>query len=137
MAVGQGAGVSSISSALKSKLRWVGREPGSAARQCQEELAPHRPSPKRIAFDHRGVAEAIRHSWADIGICHRLTAEEAGLQFIPVRQEGFDLCYSSETAEDPRLRGLLQFVRSARYRSLFGELPGINTRYAGDIRRVC
>lgn len=137
LAIGQGASVSSVSAAFKSKLRWIGREPGSAARQCLEELAPQWPAPKRIAFDHRGVAEAIRQSWADIGICHRLTAEEAGLRFIPVRQEGFDLCYSSETADDPRMKGLHQFIRSSRYRTLFGELPGINTRHAGDTRRVC
>lgn len=137
LAIGQGTGVSTVSAALKSKLRWVGREPGSAARQCLEELAPQRPTPKRIAFAHRGVAEAIRQSWADLGICHRLAAEEADLQFIPVRQEGFDLCYSAETADDPRMKGLLQFIRSNRYRTLFGELPGINTRHAGDTWRIC
>jgi molybdate-binding protein/DNA-binding XRE family transcriptional regulator len=137
LAIAQGAGVSNVSAALKSKLRWIGREPGSAARQCLEEIAPKKPAPKRIAFDHRGVAEAIRQNWVDLGICHRLAAEEAGLQFVPVRQEGFDLCYSSETADDPRMKGLLQFIRSSRYRTLFGELPGINTRHAGDTRRVC
>jgi molybdate-binding protein len=83
------------------------------------------------------VAEAIKHSWADIGICHRLAAEEAGLQFIPVRQEGFDLCHPAVIADDPRMKGLLQFIRSNRYRTLFGELPGIITRQAGDNRSVC
>ena len=48
-----------------------------------------------------------------------------------------DLCYSSETADDPRMKGLLQFIRSPRYRTLFGELPGINTRHAGDTKRIC
>lgn len=136
LAVRHDAGQYSLTTALKAKFRWVGREPGSAARQCLEELAPHRPAPKRISFDHQGVAQAIQRSWADIGICHRLSAEEAGLQFIPVRQEQFDLCYSTSTADDPRMKGLLQFIRSARYRRPFGELPGIATRDAGETRLV-
>lgn len=136
LAVRHDSGQYSVAAALRAKFRWVGREPGSAARQCLEELAPHRPAPKRISFDHQGVAKAIQQSWADIGICHRLSAEEAGLQFIPVRQEQFDLCYSTSTVDDPRMKGLLQFIRSARYRRPFGELPGIATRDAGETQLV-
>ncbi len=82
LAIGSGVPASSMRSLLRSRLRWVGRELGSGARQCQDELLQHRPNPRRSATDHRGVAEAIRCGWADLGVCLHLAAEEAGLRFI-------------------------------------------------------
>ena len=84
-------------------LRWVGREPGSGARQCLDELlSDRRPPPEHLAADHRGVAEAVRLGWADAGVCLRLTSEEAGLDFLSVREEAYDLCYPDALADDPR-----------------------------------
>lgn len=137
LAVVRGTGVNSVGRAVRSStLRWVGREPGSAARQCLDDLRPDRPAPRRLAHDHRGVAEAVRSGWADIGVCHRLVAEEAGLSFLPVRQEGFDLCYPAATEGDTRLAALFRLVRSADCRKLLGDLPGIDTRRAGEARTV-
>src|SRR5262245_19547388 len=87
LAVDQRAGIRTVRSALRADLRWVGREPGSAARECLDGLLPKRLAPRRLARDHRGVAEAIRCGWADIGVCHRLVTEEAQLQFLPIREE--------------------------------------------------
>src|SRR5262249_19001082 len=77
LAISPAVGVSSVGGAVRSRLRWVGREPGSAARRCLDELRAGRPAPRRVARDHRGVAEAVRSGWADVGVCHRLTCEEA------------------------------------------------------------
>src|SRR5262249_35466546 len=66
----------SISSLVRSKLRWVGREKGTGARECQDEILGNRRQPQCVAKDHRGVAEAIRCGWADIGVCHRLVTAE-------------------------------------------------------------
>lgn len=134
LSVGPGTGVSTVGGALRARLRWVGREPGSAARQCLDELLPNRPAPRRFAHDHRGVAEAIRSGWADVGVCHRLVSDEAGLRFFPVREEDFDLCYQAQAEGDPRINALLRIVRSSSYRRLLGELPGYETAEAGQIR---
>src|SRR5262245_2031108 len=72
------AHIRSVRDALR--LRWVGREAGSGAEECQSELLGKRSRPRRTAFDHRGVAEAVRCGWADAGVCLRLTGEEAGLR---------------------------------------------------------
>ena len=56
------------------------------------------------------MAEAVRCGWADVGVCHRLAAEEAGLPFLPVRQEGFDLCYPAATEGDPAALRCFQTV---------------------------
>ncbi len=65
---------------MQSRARWVGREVGSAARELLDELLSDRRPPRRIAYGHRGVAEAVRCGWADVGVCLRLVGEEAGLE---------------------------------------------------------
>jgi molybdate-binding protein len=128
--------VPTVGAALRGRLRWVGREVGSAARECLDELLPHHRTPRRVAQDHWGVAEAIRCGWADAGVCHRLVAEEAGLRFLGVRQEQFDLCYPETAEGDPRVQALLAMVRSPAFRRLLGELPGYGTCHAGEVRDV-
>jgi molybdate-binding protein/DNA-binding XRE family transcriptional regulator len=127
------AGVRSVRAALRSRLRWVGREPGSAARQCLDELFGNRRSPRHTAQGHRGVAEAVRSGWADVGLCHRLVSEEAGLQFLGVRREDFDLCYPATLHADPRVLGLIRVVRSDSYRRILGELPGCDATATGEV----
>ena len=136
VAVGSGVASPSMQALLRSRLRWVGREAGSGARLCQDELLDHRPQPRRSAKDHRGVADAIRCGWADVGVCVRLASEEAGLRFIKVRDEAYDLCFPTAQENDPRLRALFQTVRSANYRRLLSELPGYDCRTAGETVRI-
>jgi molybdate-binding protein/DNA-binding XRE family transcriptional regulator len=128
--------VRNVGDALRARLRWIGREPGSAARQCLDTLLADRPAPRRMAQDHRGVADAIRCGWADIGVCHRLVCEEAGLRFLAVRQEHFDLCYPAAAESDPRIQALREVVRSASYRGLLNDLPGYDSAPAGEVQSV-
>ncbi len=127
-------GLSTVRSALNSGLRWVGREEGSAARQCLDELlGDRRKPPRRIATDHRGVAEAVRQGWADLGVCLRLPAEESGLDFLDVRRESYDLCLPSSMESDPRIQALIAAVRSPGYRRALGGLPGYDPLEAGEM----
>lgn len=130
------SGVTTVRGALRKSLRWVGREPGSAARQCLDELLGDRTPPRRVARDHRGVAEAIRCGWADIGVCHRLVGTEVGLGFLTLREEMYDLCFPHALADDPRIQALVRVVQSPEYRRLLGELPGCDSRHAGELTRA-
>jgi molybdate-binding protein len=128
--------VRTVQGALRANLRWVGREPGSGARQCLDELLGRRHPPRRMARNHRSVAEMILDGWADAGICLRLVSEEAGLHFLPLQEEMFDLCYPADLAADPRIEALRRTVRSTDYRRLLGELPGYEASTTGEERRV-
>lgn len=132
VAVGSGVPVRTVGGLLKNKVTWVGREPGSGARQCFDELASNRQSPRMLARDHRGVAEAIRCGWADAGVCLKLVADEAGLRFLSVRQEGYDLCFPTATESDPRIQSLIRVIRSHEYRELLKELPGYEVKQIGE-----
>ena len=128
--------LSSVRDALGSGVRWVGREAGSGARQCLDEVMGGRRPPSRSASDHRGVADAIRSGWADAGVCLRLTAEEAGLDFLGVREEAYDLCFPAAWSGDLRIKALVAAVRSPSYRRTLGELPGYDGSESGELRRI-
>jgi len=127
----------SAAAAARGKLRWVGRDAGAGARRCQDELLGPRRPPRHVARDHRGVVEAIRSGWADVGVCLRLASEEGQLAFLPCREENYDLCFRSDQAADPRIVALLSTIRSAEYRQLLTELPGYRAQpHVGEIERV-
>ena len=136
LALASGFPLHSVRAAVQSKARWVGREPGSAARALLDELLPKRRPPRHIAYGHRGVAEAIRCGWADIGVCLRLVSEEAGLDFLGVRDEEYDLCYPTELEGDPRIQALVDTVRSSSYRGTLGDLPGYDAAETGELERI-
>ena len=123
----------SVTTLAKPATRWVGREEGSGARQCQDEVLAGRPAPRHVAFDHRSVAAAIRSGWADVGPCLRLTSEEAGLKFIKMHAKDYDLCFAGEIESDPRLAALLATLRSRRFRTRLAELPGYASDRTGEL----
>ncbi|MCX7700327.1 MAG: helix-turn-helix domain-containing protein [Gemmataceae bacterium] len=125
-----------IENLARQGLRWVGREDGSAARRCLEELFDGRLPTRRVARDHRGVALAVRDGWADAGVCHRLVSDEFGLSFLGVRWEFFDWCIPAAWRDDPRIVALIDTVRSSNYRQLLSDLPGYDVRETGDIQAI-
>ncbi|HQZ64773.1 MAG TPA: substrate-binding domain-containing protein [Planctomycetaceae bacterium] len=125
--------IKSVREAVRSKLRWVGREPGSGARQCLDHLLGDRSTPRRLARNHRGVAEAVCSGWADAGVCVQLVSAEAGLLFLPVQEEAYDLCIPNVFLDDPRVQALLKIVRSSNYRQTLANLPGYSTAQTGNL----
>jgi molybdate-binding protein len=82
------------------------------------------------------VVEAIRSGWAEAGVCPRLFAHEAGLTFLEIRREDYDLCYPRDFEGDPRLLAFLKTVRSSWYRELLGDLEGYDTASTGELENV-
>jgi putative molybdopterin biosynthesis protein len=136
VAVTPTAKLKTASAAAKARLTWIGREPGSGARQCLDQLLGERAAPRRVARHHRGVAEAIQSGWADAGVCLQLVSQEAGLDFLPVQEEAYDACYPAALANDRRLKAFLRVIRSSAYRKLIGGLPGYDASETGNVWKV-
>ena len=136
LALAKGLQLQSVRAAVQSRARWVGRETGSAARELLDELLSDRRPPRRIAYGHRGVAEAVRCGWADLGVCLRLVSDEAGLGFLSVREEQYDFCYPAKFEGDPRIQALLETVRSSTYRGILSDLPGYDAVETGELERI-
>jgi molybdate-binding protein/DNA-binding XRE family transcriptional regulator len=141
IALAQSLKLSSIRAVLSAKLRWIGRESGSAAQRCLEEVWEQSKNSRPLralyrASGHRGVAEAIRASWADAGVCLRLASAEADLAFIGVRQEAYDICMGDSLIDDPRGRSLISALQSSGLRRAIGDLPGYDSSRTGELKRV-
>jgi molybdate-binding protein len=133
VALGRGQTSPTLSAALRGRLAWIGREPGSGARQCLDELVGRRKRVALIARDHRGVANALRDGWAGAGVCVRLVSEEAGLSFFSVRAENYDLIFLKSMEADSRIQALIKAVRSTAFRRMLGDLPGYDVMETGGL----
>lgn len=132
LALAPGLAIQGVDSILKGELRWIGREPGSGARQILDELSEGQVLPQHIARDHRGVAQTIRSGFAQAGVSVRLVCEEEGVDFLSVRQGAYELCLPDYALADPRVQSLITVVRSSAYRRLLAELPGYDCRRTGE-----
>lgn len=129
--------IHSPAQAALAPIAWAVREEGSGARACLDRIlrdSGRDQATDRQTMDHRTTAEAIRSGSAQAGICVQLAAEEAGLSFLKVQLESYDLCYPAEMEGDPRFIALLRVVRSVRFRRLISDLPGYDARLTGEKR---
>lgn len=124
------------STIVRQCRRWALREQGSAARECLDELLGGQTASGKPVHGHSAVAEAVRAGWASAGVCVQLTAEDAGLHFVPVRTEMLDICYSEALAHDPRMLALIRLLQSRSHRRLISELPGYDASETGEIARI-
>lgn len=136
IAMAGSSGLRSVRGVLNARLTWVGRESGSGARRCLDDLLQGRRTPRIEARNHQGVAQAVQSGWADAGVCVQMVSEEAGLRFLPVQQESYDVCFSSALAGDRRIKAFIKVIRSLAYRKLLSELPGYDASSTGDVWSV-
>lgn len=80
------------------------------------------------------VAQAIRAGRADCGIATRSVANAAGLGFIPLVWEQFDLMVRYRDYFLPPFQTLLHFIRSQVFAARAQEFGGYDTSGAGVIR---
>ena len=82
------------------------------------------------------IAQAVRSGRADCGIATRAVAQAAGLDFVPLTWERFDLALHQRDYFRPGLQALFGFVRAAAFRERAAELGGYDISEAGTVRLV-
>jgi molybdate-binding protein len=80
------------------------------------------------------IAQAIRAGRADCGIAARAVAQNAGLDFIPILWERFDLAVRPRHYFRPPLQALVSFMRSSAFAQRARELGGYDVAEAGAVR---
>jgi molybdate-binding protein/DNA-binding XRE family transcriptional regulator len=133
IAVPRGSSIRGLPHASAVARSWIGRQPGSGARVCQDQILGSANPPRRIATSHRGVAEVVRAGLAKAGVCPRLVCEQMGLDFLSVREEAYDICFHEGTADDSRIMALLRVLRSTSFRRILSELPGYDVKHTGEV----
>lgn len=137
LALSPGLELDGPEAAARAPITWAVREAGSGARSCMDRLladAVLPPGRSLPVTDHRSTAQLVRTGAAQAGICVRVAAEEAGLPFLRMQVESYDLCFKTSFESDPRFKALLRAVRSPRFRRLLGQVPGYDTGHTGEVR---
>ncbi|HXD43569.1 MAG TPA: helix-turn-helix transcriptional regulator [Pseudolabrys sp.] len=82
------------------------------------------------------IAQAIRAGRADTGIATRSVANAAGLDFVPIAWEPFDLLMRQRDYFRPSLQALVRFLRSEELSARASEMGGFDLSAAGAVRFV-
>jgi putative molybdopterin biosynthesis protein len=82
------------------------------------------------------VAQAIRAGRADTGIATRSVADAAGLDFVSLVWEPFDLVMRQRDYFRPPLQALFGFLRSDDVAARAREMGGFDLRGTGSVRFV-
>lgn len=80
------------------------------------------------------IAQAIRGGHADCGVATRSVANAAGLDFVPLAWERFDLVLRQRDYFRPALQTLFAFLRRPALAARAAELGGYDVTMAGEVR---
>lgn len=81
-------------------------------------------------------AQAVRSGRADCGIASRAVALSAGLDFVPLTWERFDLALRQRDYFLPGPQTLFSFLRTQAFRERATELKGYDVAETGQVRHV-
>jgi putative molybdopterin biosynthesis protein len=82
------------------------------------------------------VAQAVRIGRADCGVATRAVALSAGLGFVPLTWERFDLALRHRDYFLPGPQALFQFLHTAAFGERAAELKGYDVAEAGQVRHI-
>jgi putative molybdopterin biosynthesis protein len=141
LAPGNPKNLTSLSDVLASGAQFAIRQPGAGAQLLLEallmRLGTNVKSLKRrepSCLTGPDLAATIRAGQADCGIATRAAAKSAGLDFVPLLWESFDLLMRQRSYFRPHMQALVGFLREGRLRARATELSGYDTEDAGRIR---
>ena len=131
----------SLADVLASGARMAVRQPGAGAQMLLDMLltrAGAEPTHLRRleppCLTGPDLAAAIRAGKADCGIATRAAANTAGLDFVPLLWENFDLLMRQRSYFRPSVQALIGFIGQKRLQQRAAELTGYDPTPAGQIR---
>jgi putative molybdopterin biosynthesis protein len=121
---------------LRRGLKLTRREDGAGAhalvqRLLSEQGADNARLPGPSASGHEEVAQLVRHGAADVGVAIESVALAAGLDFVPLTEERFDLVVPAHIAETAPVSRLLEMIDDPAFRAEMAQLPGYDAELAG------
>ena len=133
--------LNSLADALASRAKMAVRQPGAGAQMLLEMLLTQAgAAPKDLrrleppCLTGPDLAAAIRAGKADCGVATRAAAKSAGLDFVPLLFENFDLLMRQRSYFRPQMQALIGFLRDKRLKQRATELSGYDTAPSGSIR---
>lgn len=137
---GNPLGLTSLDDAARKSVRFATRPEGAGAQQLLLALLREMGRDLRdlgsslVAPTGPDIAQAIRANHADCGVATRSVATAAGLDFIPLATERFDLLMRQRDSYRQPLQTLLALLDQPAFALRAKELGGLDIGQAGKIR---
>jgi putative molybdopterin biosynthesis protein len=138
VARGNPLGILGVRDLVRPEVSFVNRQAGSGTRVLLDyEIAKAGIDPGKIGgycveeYTHMVVAMAVLSGRADAGLAVAAAAQALGLDFVPLARERYDLVFDTPLLDDPRMRVLLDIVRSAEFREQVTALGGYDVGETG------
>lgn len=131
----------SLADVLASGAQMAVRQPGAGAQMLLDVLLKR--AGMRLKDLRRfeppcltgpDLAAAIRAGRADCGVASRAAAKAAGLDFVPLLWENFDLLMRQRSYFRPPVQALIGFIGQKRMKQRAAELGGYDAAPSGQIR---
>ncbi len=141
VAPGNPKGLRHLSDAVASGARIAVRQPGAGAQMLLTTLMDREGiDPKALlrldppCLTGPDLAAAVRAGNADCGVATRAAAKSAGLDFVPLLWESFDLLMRQRSYFRASMQALIGFLGEPRVTLRAAELTGYDMAPAGQIR---
>lgn len=140
VANGNPLGLREVPDFSRTRPRFAVRPPGAGAQQFllalikKGGIAEHELNIALVAPTGPDIAQAIRAGHADCGIATRAIAKAAGLSFVPLANESFDILMRQRDSYREPLTSFVKMLRSAELAQRAAELGGLDVSKAGSIR---
>ncbi len=137
---GNPRGLHAASDLLQPDLRVAQRGIGSGAQLLlARRLAAHgagAPPRGPLARDHADVAALVRCGAADVGVAIESVAVAAGLGFVPLSEERFDLVLPAAYASATPIRRTLEAIDDPGFRANLSHSPGYDATVTGHVTTI-
>jgi molybdate-binding protein/DNA-binding XRE family transcriptional regulator len=138
---GNPMGIRTAADVVRPGLKLALREEGSAAHKLLMGLLAHERIENLVlggppAAGHAEVAQLVRARAADVGVAIESVALAAGLDFVPLSEERFDLIVAADVAELPPVSRLIQALDDPGFRTEVAHLPGYDAAISGHVTTV-
>lgn len=129
---------------VKAKVRYVNRQRGSGTRllmdSCLNRTGVDSSNIKGYEIEvstHLDVGLRILRGEADAGAGIKATAHLLGLDFIPLKEERFDLLIPRDYFFLNEVQNLMEIIKSSQFRKESARFGGYNTRDSGKVIYTC
>lgn len=140
VAPGNPLGLQSLSDVVRQQAAWVNRPLGTGTRVLLDELlmdlALQPQSLKNHDHtqpSHAAAAQAVANGQADAGLGSAAAAQAAGLAFVPLLQERYQLVCLKTALDTPPVQSLRQLLATAAWANQLQQMPGYTPDHSGQV----
>lgn len=141
LAPGNPRGVGGLADLADADVRLIDRQEGAGSRLLLDRLLREAgiERSRLTVLDDRAVSETdvareVHAGHADAGVGIEAAAREAGLGFVPLAEERFDLVLARRTYFEPPFQALIALTRGDRFAERAATLGGYDVTHTGTVR---